>query len=84
MHLEELAVSRNTVKFGELREDVLSMCSLPAEADSSSDVKLHITDRDFTVNFDGDSWTVSLRWKSNFPVNLKNSVSCYNKNITGK
>ena len=45
MHLEELAVSRNTVKFGELREDVLLMFSLLAEADSSSGLKLHITDR---------------------------------------
>ena len=61
MHLEELAVSRNTVKFGDFREDVLPICSLLAEADSYSDMKLHITDRDFTADFDGVSWTVSWR-----------------------
>ena len=77
-----VAVSRNTIKFGELRENVLPMCLLLAEADSSSDMKLHITDKDFTADFDGYSWTVSWRWKSDLPANLKSRVSCYNKNIT--
>ena len=58
--------------------------SIDVIADSSSDVKLHITDRDFTADFDGDSWTVNWRWKSNLLAILKNRVSCYNKNITGK
>ena len=36
-----------------------------------------------TTDF-GDSWTVSWRWMSILLVNLRNRVSCYNKNITGK
>ena len=56
-----VAVSRNTVKFGEHREDVLPMCSLLAKSDSYSDEKLQITYRDFTTDFDRDSWTVSWR-----------------------
>ena len=36
-----VAVSRNTVIFGEHREDVLPMCSLLAKPDSYSDEKLH-------------------------------------------
>ena len=49
-----VTVSINT-KFGELRKEVLSLCSLLAQADCSSDVKLYITDRDFTADFDGYS-----------------------------
>ena len=58
MDVIDVLESRNTVKFGELREDVLPTSSLLAETDSSSDVKLHITDRDFTADFDGYSWTI--------------------------
>ena len=53
--LGEVAVSRNTVKFGELKYSMLPTCSLSTEADGSSDVKLHIYDRDCTADFDEDS-----------------------------
>ena len=50
-----VAVPKNAVKFAELREDMLLICSLLAKADSSSDAVLHITDRDLTADFDGYS-----------------------------
>ena len=53
--LEEVAVSRNAVKFGEHGENNLPTYSLLAEANDFSDDKLHITDRHFSAEFGGDS-----------------------------
>ena len=57
-------------------------CLLVVESDDVSDQNFHITDRDFSVNFDGVNWIVKWRWKDNEPVKLKNGISCYDKNIT--
>ena len=40
--------------------------------------------RDFSDSFDGDSWTINWRKKSNQLANLTDGVSYYNKNIIEK
>ena len=50
----EVAVAGKAVKFGKLEKDMLSTCSLIAEADIL-DEKFHITAKKFSADFDGDS-----------------------------
>ena len=45
--LVRMALTRNTVQFGELGGDMLPKCSLLTKADDSLDEKLHIIDIDF-------------------------------------
>ena len=43
-----------------------------------------LEDKDFQAKFDGMHWTVEWFWKDNHPVNLKNRISCYDRNLEGK
>lgn len=44
---------------------------------------LNIVDEDFNASFDGQRWVVQWNWKNGHPVQLNNSIGCYNKGLDG-
>ena len=43
-----------------------------------------IKDKDSTAEFDSRYWTVKWYWKADKPPVLKNSISCYDKQLTSR
>lgn len=45
---------------------------------------MRIEDIHFEGEYDGKHWTVKRFWKDDKPPDLKNKISCYNRNVTEK
>ncbi|KAF2354220.1 Transposase Tc1-like [Trinorchestia longiramus] len=61
------------------------VCPAIEQATKKEEVQgqLVIDDPDFSAKFNGEYWTVKWRWKNDQPVTLRNTVSCYEKTLTG-
>ena len=43
-----------------------------------------IQDKDFNAEFDGEHWTVKWIWRDDQPPKLKNKISCYDRQMSGR
>lgn len=58
-------------------------CLAAAVEDRRCDSACLIEDKDFAARSDGNYWTVNWYWKTEKPPVLKNTVSCYDKQLAG-
>lgn len=64
------SATKNEVKDGDVGGDENVLC--------------RIEDKDFTAKFDGNCWTAEWSWKDNQPPKLQNTVSCYDRQLSGR
>ena len=48
----------------------------------NSQLKIH--DSAFDARFDGSQWIVEWHWKTNQPIKLNNTISCYDMGLEGE
>ncbi|KAF2349045.1 hypothetical protein FHG87_020199 [Trinorchestia longiramus] len=76
-------VKRGKVEFGSGRIEMACPAIEQATKKEGVQGQLVIDDSDFSAKFNGEYWTVKWRWKNDQPVTLRNTVSCYEKTLTG-
>lgn len=77
-----VTVSKGTVRFG--AGHCLAAIVEDQRSDEGEGTECLIEDKDFTAKFDGRNWTVKWFWKADDPPVLKNSLTCYDKQLTGR